>query len=321
MQYSDEEERGYSWFFFHASQPWVRSTVISLLILATCVGFFLWITHVSDDQGGDSFAGLVLAVAGTTFMIIASVGFTLRRQAKKRHVGQLNALLNWHVCFGILAVIVLFLHSFGNFNPRSGTYALYAMIALVICGIIGRLFDRMMPRMIAQQARKALTVQGEDRIESISRKLESIVVHNKQELRAFEPAPNRSRSRTVPDNSAQQGLLQDSWDMAFISLEETPQELRRDTNQYRFVPDQRSTLTRPGALYPGADDHIRAIKEAQHALKQEALFRYIIRYWRVFHIALAIVTVALTLWHIEYALVLVFPAMQKFGVGYLLPWP
>jgi hypothetical protein len=33
------------------------------------------------------------------------------------------------------------------------------------------------------------------------------------------------------------------------------------------------------------------------------------------------VTVGLTLWHIEYALVLVFPAIQKFGFGYLLPWP
>jgi hypothetical protein len=37
--------------------------------------------------------------------------------------------------------------------------------------------------------------------------------------------------------------------------------------------------------------------------------------------ALALVTVALTLWHIEYALALIIPAVQKFGVSYLLPWP
>ena len=91
MQYSDEEERGYPWFFFHASQPWVRSTLISLIILAACVGFFIWATRVSDDQGGDSFAGLVLAVVGTSFMIMAAVGFTLRRQARKRYVGQLKS--------------------------------------------------------------------------------------------------------------------------------------------------------------------------------------------------------------------------------------
>src|SRR5947199_7011360 len=100
MQYSEEEEvRGYPWSFFHASSPWKRSFVISLLILALCVGFYVWSTRISDDMGGDSFAGLILAVVGTVFMIMAAVGFTLRRQARKRYVGQLNAKLNWHVCF------------------------------------------------------------------------------------------------------------------------------------------------------------------------------------------------------------------------------
>lgn len=318
MHYTEEEERGYSLSFFHASSSWKRSFVISLLILVLCVGFYLWMTRISDDMGGDSFAGLVLAVVGTICMIMAAVGFTLTRQARKRAVGQLNARLNWHVGFGVIALVALFLHSFGNFNPRSGTYALYGMIALVICGIIGRILDRMMPLMIAKEARKALTVQGEDRIESISRKLQSIVVHNKQELRAFQPSQSRS---VGPVSSIGQGLLQDSWDMAFISLDETPQELSRDNAQYRFVPDQRSNLTRPGALYPGAEDHLLAIKEAQQALKREAFYRYVIRFWRIFHITLAIVTIAVTLWHIEYALVLIIPSVQKFGFGYLLPWP
>src|SRR2546429_6086851 len=132
MQYS-EEERGYSWSFFHASSPWKRSFVISLLILALCVGFFVWSTRVSNDMGGDSFAGLVLAVVGTVFMIMAAVGFTLRRQARKRHVGQLNALLNWHVCFCVIALVALVLHSFCHFYPRSCTYGLYGMISPVIC--------------------------------------------------------------------------------------------------------------------------------------------------------------------------------------------
>jgi hypothetical protein len=55
----------------------------------------------------------------------------------------------------------------------------------------------------------------------------------------------------------------------------------------------------------------------QQALKQEAFFRYVIRFWRVFHIALAVVTVGLTLWHLEFAFSLIIPAIQKFGIGYL----
>jgi len=277
MYYSEKNERGYSWHFFHTSHQWKLSSLVSLLILAISVVFFVWCTRVSNDLGGDSFAGLVFAVGSTVFMIMAAVGFTLKRQARKRAVGELNTSLHWHICFSVIALVMVFLHAFGNYNPRSGTYALYGMIALVICGIIGRILDRMVPRIIAQQARKTLTIRGEDRIESVTRQLHSIAVNQKLK--------------------------------------------RGDSDQYRFVSSQTNILARPDALYSSAQEHISAIEEVQQALKQETFLRYVIRFWRIFHIALAIVTVCLTLWHVEYALALIFPALQKFGFGYLLPWP
>ncbi|MBV9230945.1 MAG: hypothetical protein JOZ18_16665 [Chloroflexi bacterium] len=333
MQYSEKEERGYPWLFFHPSNQWMLSLLVSLVILAIGVGFFVWCTHVSDDMGGDSFAGLVLAVAATFFMFMAAVAFSLRRRSRQRSVGGLNAVLNWHVCFGTLALIFVFMHAFNNYNPRTGTYALYGMIALVISGFIGRFLDRMLPRIITRKVSTALTAQGEDRIESITRELQSIAVYNKQEIRGFDPnsaapassAPLRGatggmKSASAATRSKGQQALQTPWDLAYISIDETPQEIGREA-QYRFVPDRKSPLARPGALYPGAQEHISALEEVQHALKQEAFFRYVIRYWRMFHITLAVVTVAVTLWHIEYALSLVIPAIQKFGFNYLLPWP
>lgn len=78
-------------------------------------------------------------------------------------------------------------------------------------------------------------------------------------------------------------------------------------------------MDRYGGQY--RQDNIQAIKEVQQVFQQELFLRYVIRYWRVFHIVLAVVTVGLTLWHIEYALSLVIPALQKYGFSYLLPWP
>ena len=78
-------------------------------------------------------------------------------------------------------------------------------------------------------------------------------------------------------------------------------------------------MDRYGGQY--RQDNIQAIKEVQQVFQQEMFLRYVIRYWRVFHIVLAVVTVGLTLWHIEYALSLVIPALQKYGFSYLLPWP
>ncbi|HLZ60324.1 MAG TPA: hypothetical protein VKR06_25540 [Ktedonosporobacter sp.] len=323
-------EKGYSVFFLHGSPARTFSTIMTFLIIGLAAGVYVWYSRVGNDPTPDSIVGYAFAFSGTTFLILAAVGFSMSRRSRKRVIGGLNGALHWHIAFAFIGLSLLFLHSFGNFNPRTGTYALYGMIALVISGFIGRTFDRLMPRLIAKEARKALTEQGEDRIESITRKLQSVVVHNtREELRAFTATPDvmvasggrQNTTVVAPEPGKQRGgnssqerqpqgdsaaALPTSWDLAYISLEETPQELGSDP-QYRFVPDRKSALARPGALIPGAQEHMVSLQLVENALEREQFYRYIIRYWRIFHITLALTTIGLTLWHIEYALQLLIP--------------
>ncbi len=321
-------EKGYPWLSFEMTTSSLMSLLAAILVIGASVGFYIVYSRLSPDTAPDSIAGYAYAIAGTSFMLLAAIRFSQYRRARKRAVGRLNAVLNWHVAFGVIALVLLFLHSFGNFNPRSGTYALYGMIALAISGFIGRFLDRLMPRMISAQVRKALTVEGEDRIENISQRLHSLVSHNtKEEIRGFQASPTGSSMPGIPGlasapfatsrsakgakgatrTSDKGPVLQTSWDLAYISLEETPQELSRDNSQYRFVSDRKSALAQPGALIPGAQEHILALEDVQQALKREEFLRYIIRYWRIFHISLAVLTIGLTLWHLEYATTLLLP--------------
>jgi hypothetical protein len=322
-------EKGYPLFFLNASPARLFSTVVVVLIIALAGGFYIWYSRTSSDASPDSIAGFAYAFAGTACLLLAALGFTLQRRSRRRGVGQLNSALNWHIGFAIIGISLLFMHSFGNFNPRTGTYALYGMIALVISGIVGRMFDHFTPRKIAAEVDKALTEQGEDQVETISRRLQSIVVHNTQEIRSFKasdirglsiagipPAPrpdveisaNGAASLTPAEAGRKAGqVLQAPWDLAYISLEETPQEMDRDAQQYRFIPDRKSALARPGALIPGAREQVAALRSVQQALAREQYLRYIIRFWRIFHISLAVLTVGLTLWHIEFALTLLIP--------------
>jgi len=299
------------------TQARATSLLTAALIIIVGSAIYIWYNRTGGDPFPDSTVGLIYAVTGTLFLVLAAIVYTLRRRSRRRGIGQLNAALQWHIAFAITGLALLFMHSFGHFNPRSGTYALYGMIALVISGVIGKLLDALLPRLIAQEARKALTSQGDDRISTISRKLEDIMMHNSQELRTFHPDNDNSNARatqrthgsgTSAYNPPSQPLLT-SWDMAYISLEETPQELSRTESHYRFVPDKRSTLTRPGALLPGAQAHIDAIASAQKALRREQFYRYIIRYWRVLHVVLALLTIGLTIWHIIYAAELLLPVL------------
>lgn len=323
MRYSEEGERGYIWFFFHPNHQWKLCLLVSLVILALSLGFFLWCTHVSDDLGGDSFAGLVFAVGSTVFLFLAAVSFSLQRRAPQRTLGKLNAVLNWHVCFAVIALVMVFLHAFDNLNPRTGTYALYGMIALVISGAIGRVLDRMMPFFIAREVGKALTTRGEDRIESMVEKLQSLAAQEQrrhsQLLQSGEIGPAFADKREA---SIRQDSLSGIWDMGYISLEKVPSSEGRHTGQYRLGTRQKSTPVSSGPISSvDIRQPLNTIEEVQQAFEREVFFRSVIRYWRLLHIILAVVTVGLTLWHIEYALSLIIPAVQKFGFSYLFPWP
>lgn len=312
------DEKGYPLFFLDTGRPWLNTwTVALILTLIFILSLFIY-ARFSQDLSPDSVAGYTYAIIGSGLMLMATFLYTRARHQRQRQIGHLNKSLNWHICFGVLAIVILFLHSFGNFNPRTGTYALEGMIALVISGFIGRTIDRFAPRQITKEVKKALTESGDDRIEDISRNVQEIVAHNTQNLRTFKPQEAarsylpRAAQVVTPDPVSLGGtVLPSSWDIAYISLKETPQEVSRNSQQYRFVPDKKSELAAPGALIPGYNEQMEELKIVQHALQREQFYRALIRYWRIFHVILVLLTLALTIWHLVYAGQLLIPLLFK----------
>ncbi|TMF47835.1 MAG: hypothetical protein E6I32_08920 [Chloroflexi bacterium] len=319
----DQGETGYSWFSFNGGCSQVVRLLFTFIVIGAGIAFYIWYSRNSDDASPDSIAGYGYAIVGTLFVVLAGILFSRRRRSHKgRAIGQLHASLQWHVCFALAGLVFLFLHSFGNFNARTGTYALYGMIALAISGVVGRTLDRLMPRFIAGEVHKALTAQGEDRVESISEKLQAIVIHNTQDVQGFTPAGEKKPASTSLISLSGGPLsnhfpfeyknqpLHTPWDLAYISLEATPQELSRDEGHYRFIPDKKSELARPGALMPGAQEHMSELREVERAMQREQYYRYVIRYWRAVHVLLVLITLGLTTWHLVYAAQLLLPTLM-----------
>jgi len=304
-----QDEKGYPWFPFDINRQAFIPTLVTLVLVALAIASFFIYTRVSTDLSPDSVAGYTYAITGTIAMLLATVLYTRARHTRRSKTGQLNYALLWHIGLGVLALVLLFLHSFADFNPRSGTYALYGMIAIVISGAFGRTVDRLAPRLIASEARKALTEDGDDRIEAISRNIQAIVSHNTENIQGFN-ITKRGKRELSPAKTADRApgsALPESWDLAYISLAETPQEANRNAQQYRFVPDPKSPLSDPGALIPGYSEQMEKLQFAQQALLRERFFRALIRYWRIFHVLMVLLTIGLTLWHLEYAATLLIP--------------
>jgi hypothetical protein len=300
--------------------------VVTVGIILVAVAIEFWYSRVSNDLSPDSLLGFAFAISGTIFLLLAAIRYSMHRRSRTNGSGLLNKSLHWHIGFAMIAFALLLLHSFGNFNPRSGTYALFAMIAMVVSGVIGKALDKVMPLLITREVSKALTAQGDDRLEEITQQLHTMVEYSTQELQGFSVAQKKDSSRLPIKPQSNEPLLpltqrveqanaraqlaptlQTSWDLAYISLEELPQEIQHDAAQYRFVPDPKSKFELPKTLVPGMDDQLSEIKRVEQALQREQLFRFIIRYWRILHVCLAVLTVGLTIWHIEFALSLLIP--------------
>ncbi len=306
-------EAGYSWLYRAPVRNGVLRVMVTLFVIGLAAGFFVWYIRTGNDASPDSPVGLGYAGAGTLLLLLAMTLYSVRRRSHRtRALGGLRGALGWHMCLGLMGLALICIHSFGELNLRTGTYTLYGMIALVISGLVGRAMDRLIPRLTASAVDRSLTAQGDDRIDTISEKLEAIVVHNTQHVRGFVP-PNEDlkaqsdASSSLPSSRIRAVALRDMtlhtpWDLAYISLESTPQELNKEAEQYRFIPDKKSALVRPGALMPGTQEQIGELEEVRHAMKQELFYRHISLYWRRFHILLALTTLGLLIWHIVYAI-------------------
>ncbi len=310
--------KGYSWLFFYASRSWKIAFFMSLTLIGAAGLCYLWYMQSGNETFPGDMMGLGFAFPGTFFLLLATVLYTVQRRSRRRGVGQLNAALNWHMFCAIIGLALLFMHALGHFALISGTFALYGMIALTISGVIGRLLDRVLPRLIAREVHTVLTMQGDDRIDVISQKLQAIVLHNNQKLHGFTLPSTEQPPPTVPSqlstptkgSMAPRGMtLHGPWDMAFISLEPTQQELDRSAHQHRFIPDKKSALNRPEIRMPGAEEQLAALQDVNAALRREQFYRYIIRYWRIVHIALVFVTIGLVIWHLIFAMMILFPKL------------
>ena len=258
---------------------------------------YVYVTYLhSGDVSPDSFYGFAFAIAGTLLLLLVGVGYSLRKRLRRNWSGLLHTVLTWHIVGGSLALALILMHAAGNFNPRTGTYALYGLIALVVSGFIGKLLDRMAPRRAAQAALRTLTPDGEERLESLVSALDR------------KPRFRRERRRHVrePGNDGA------PWDLAYYTLSPETGEIPALFNQPSAAgsasPHRASAMSAPYAdsVVKGAmASESAAIREAIGA---ERFFLQLIRVWRYLHVAISVVTLGLILWHLEYAATLLIGA-------------
>ncbi|MGH3180291.1 MAG: hypothetical protein ACRDOE_00050 [Streptosporangiaceae bacterium] len=135
---------------------------MSVAVTGSGVAIFLWYVRSGGATVPRSPLGLAFALLSTGCFTAAAAGYSRVRRRSARAIGQLNAALQWHAFFAAMGLVFALMHSFGHLEKISGTLALFGLIAVAASGFIGRVLDRVLPRLIALEVHRALTGQGED---------------------------------------------------------------------------------------------------------------------------------------------------------------
>ena len=294
---------GYPWLTLRLSRAQWTAVVLST---ATGVGLaYLYTLYLrSKDVAPDSIYGYGFAIIGTALLVLVGAGYALRKRLGRRWAGRLHTYLAWHMAGGLLGLVLILMHATGNFNPRSGTYALYGLIGVVISGVIGRVLDRLSPRLAAKAALQALSANGEERLDDLEEELAAIA----QDTHARRRALQEQASRGAP------------WDLAYYDLdpeiEEIPallQGLRAENGQIldiNQISGRMAALRQQPAFArrQSTDALARQAAGIQRALNREQFYLHLVRVWRRLHTLISLAALGLLLWHLEYAATLLIGA-------------
>ncbi|HEY7354944.1 MAG TPA: hypothetical protein VH590_00715 [Ktedonobacterales bacterium] len=259
----------------------------------------------SKDVSPDSIYGYGFAITGTTLLLLVGVVYPLRKRLGRRKPGRVHAFLAWHMVGGLLGLALIFMHAVGNFNPRSGTYALYGLIGVVISGVIGRVLDRFSPRLAARAALEALSANGEDRLDDLEDELAAIA----------------DDARARREELQEQGTHGTPWDLAYYDLdpevEQIPTLLRQGVRgESGAILDLRQLsgpLAMPRQQHTPANRQstgalARQAKGIQRAMGREQFHLHVVRVWRRLHVLISLAALGLLAWHLEYAVTLLLGA-------------
>ncbi|HEY7350658.1 MAG TPA: hypothetical protein VH599_20275 [Ktedonobacterales bacterium] len=259
----------------------------------------------TKDVAPDSMYGYGFAIGGTALLLLVGAGYALRKRLGKRLPGRLHTFLAWHMAGGLLGLVLILMHAAGNFNPRTGTYALYGLIGVVVSGVIGRVLDRFSPRLAARAALRSLSATGEERLDDLEAELEAI---------AHDALARRQALQ-------EEGMRGAPWDLAYYDLdpeiEEIPsllhQGVRSDTGPILDLTQLSGPLAfhrpqQPPARRQSTGALARQAKAIQRALGREQFYLQLTRVWRRLHILISLVALGLLLWHLEFAATLLIGA-------------
>ena len=193
---------------------WWRPLLIVAGVLATAI--YLAYARESFPHGG-SHVGLAYGISGLVSILLLAF-FGVRKRRYRSGVGTIEQWLQFHIYLGLLAVVVLLLHSGFRFHDRVALAAFVLVIVVVASGIVGAILYATIPRVMTDSGCTLSAAGVSEEINALAKSMAEIVDGRS---RAFGDVHRALMEKTEP-----RGLA--GWRLLFSGARLQSMESRKD---------------------------------------------------------------------------------------------
>ena len=154
----------------HRSGPLWRGIFVVLLIAVTAL--FIWQARREYPHGGSPL-GIAYGIAGSALIVLLAA-FGIRKRAYRSTFGTLENWMQSHIYLGILAGVVLLLHTGFRFNDGIAV-ATFVLVAIVVfSGIAGAILYVTVPRLLTEVESNLTVAEISDQLNQLGRSMARI---------------------------------------------------------------------------------------------------------------------------------------------------
>ena len=145
---------------------------VFIILLAATVASYIYYIRREFPHGGSRF-GLIYGIAG--FLLIYLLAFFgVRKRWYRSTLGTLEQWLQSHIYLGVLALILLVLHTGGRFNDKVAVTTLILVAIVVFSGIFGAVLYVTVPRLLTEVETNLTVTEISDQLNQLAKQMARI---------------------------------------------------------------------------------------------------------------------------------------------------
>ena len=154
----------------HRSGPFWRRVFIVLLIAVTAL--YIWQGRKEYPHGGSTI-GIAYGIAGSALIVLLAA-FGIRKRAYRSTLGTLEGWLQSHIYLGLLAGVVLLLHTGFRFHDGIAVATFVLVSIVIVSGVAGAILYLTVPRLLTEVESNLTVAEISDQLNQLGRSMARI---------------------------------------------------------------------------------------------------------------------------------------------------